>query len=149
MSPMRGPLPSYRPEFPSTFLKQAEKIARHRTVKYQLRQRATLVLLLDQQPLLSNIEAAEHVQLHLRSVQRWRRRWAQGDFSLADVAARARTALGKPISRSTVWRILETDAIKPWRYKYWIFPRDPHFAEKAGPILDLYMGMWQGEPLGP
>src|SRR5262249_20303643 len=50
MSPMRGPLPSYRPAFPSTFLKQAEKIVRHRTVKYQLRQRATLVLLLDQQP---------------------------------------------------------------------------------------------------
>ena len=186
---MRGPLPSYRPEFPSTFLKQAEKIVRHRTVKYQLRQRATLVLLLDQQPLLSNVEAAERVRLHLRSVQRWRHRWAQGDFSLddepgrgrkadfspldhalvqavacalvaetkqplsrqslADVAARACTALGKPISRSTVWRILETDAIKPWRYQYWIFPRDPHFAEKAGPILDLYMGLWQGQPLGP
>src|SRR5215468_650446 len=69
--------------------------------------------------------------------------------SLADVTARVRTVLGTPISRSTVWRILETDAIKPWRYKYWIFPRDPHFAEKAGPILDLYMGLWQGQPLGP
>jgi DDE superfamily endonuclease len=69
--------------------------------------------------------------------------------SLADVTARARQALGKPISRSTVWRILDTDAIKPWRYKYWIFPRDPHFIEKAGPILDLYAGMWQGQPLGP
>ncbi len=69
--------------------------------------------------------------------------------SLADVTARVRKVLGKPISRSTVWRSLDTDAIKPWRYKYWIFPRDPHFAEKAGPILDLYAGMWQGQPLGP
>ena len=69
--------------------------------------------------------------------------------SLADVTARARTALGKPISRSTVWRILDTDAIKPWRYKYWIFPRDPDFAAKAGPILDLYAGKWQGKFLGP
>jgi hypothetical protein len=69
--------------------------------------------------------------------------------SLADVTARAHKALGKPLSRSTVWRILDTDAIKPWRYKYWIFPRDPHFAEKAGPILDLYGGRWQGQPLGP
>src|SRR5215467_7044612 len=92
MSPMRGPLPSYRPEFPSTFLKQAEKIVRHRTVKYQLRQRATLVLLLDQQPLLSNVEAAERVRLHLRSVQRWRHRWAQGDFSLDDEPGRGRKA---------------------------------------------------------
>jgi hypothetical protein len=69
--------------------------------------------------------------------------------SLADLTARAGKALGKPISRSTVWRILATDAIKPWRYKYWIFPRDPHFAEKAGPILALYAGQWQGRPLGP
>jgi len=69
--------------------------------------------------------------------------------SLADVTARARKALGAPISRSTVWRMLDADAIKPWQYKYWIFPRDPHFAEKAGPILDLYAGRWQGQPLGP
>jgi hypothetical protein len=67
--------------------------------------------------------------------------------SLADLTARARTALGKPISRSTVWRILDADAIKPWQYEYWIFPRDPQFAEKAGPILDLYAGFWQGRPL--
>jgi hypothetical protein len=68
--------------------------------------------------------------------------------SLADVTARTRHALGKPISRSTVWRILDTDAIKPWRYKDWIFPRDLRFAEKAGPIVDLYAGRWQGPPLG-
>jgi hypothetical protein len=69
--------------------------------------------------------------------------------SLADVTARTQAALGQHSSRSTVWRMLATDAIKPWRYKYWIFPRDPHFAEKAGPILDLYAGTWQGKPLGP
>lgn len=69
--------------------------------------------------------------------------------SLADITARVHSALGKPISRSTVWRILEKDAMKPWHYKYWIFPRDPYFAEKAGPILDLYAGLWQGQPLGP
>jgi hypothetical protein len=69
--------------------------------------------------------------------------------ALADVTVRAQQALGQPISRSTIWRILATDAIKPWRYKYWIFPRDPHFAEKAGPILDLYAGTWEGKPLGP
>jgi hypothetical protein len=67
--------------------------------------------------------------------------------SLADLTTRARTALGKPISRSTVWRILDADAIKPWQYEYWIFPRDSQFAEKAGPILDLYAGFWQGRPL--
>jgi DDE superfamily endonuclease len=69
--------------------------------------------------------------------------------SLADVTSRVRQALGKPISRSSVWRILDSDAIKPWRFKYWIFPRDPAFSEKARRILDLYAGYWYGEPLRP
>ena len=69
--------------------------------------------------------------------------------SLADVTDRARGALGKPIGRTTVWRILDSDALKPWQYQYWIFPRDPLFVEKAGPILDLYAGTRQGQPLGP
>jgi hypothetical protein len=69
--------------------------------------------------------------------------------SLADVTVRVRTVLGEPLSRSTVWRIVATDAIKPWRYQDWIFPRDPDFAEQAGPILDLYAGKWQGKVLGP
>jgi hypothetical protein len=54
-----------------------------------------------------------------------------------------------PISRSTVWRLLNRDALKPWRYRLWIFPRDPEFATKAGRILDLYAGRWEGQPLGP
>jgi hypothetical protein len=57
-------------------------------------------------------------------------------------------ALGRSISPSTVWRILDTDAIKHWRYQYWIFPRDPKFSEKAGRVLDLYAGSWEGKPLG-
>jgi Winged helix-turn helix len=89
---MRGPLPSYCPEFPTTFLEQAEKVARQRTGQYQLWQRATLVLLLQHQPVVSNVEAAERVRLHLRSVQRWRRRWATGDFSLQEEPGRGRKA---------------------------------------------------------
>ncbi len=49
----------------------------------------------------------------------------------------------------TVWRWLSEDAIKPWQHRSWIFPRDPRFAERAGPILDLYAGHWQGERLHP
>jgi hypothetical protein len=70
-------------------------------------------------------------------------------LSLTDLTTQAGVALGKPVSRNTVRRILDTAAIKPWRYEYWIFPRDPHFAEKAGVIVDLYAGLWQGEPLSP
>lgn len=51
------------------------------------------------------------------------------------------------ISDSTIWRRLHEDAIRPWRYRSWIFPRDPQFAEKAGRILDLYERIWEGRPL--
>ena len=69
--------------------------------------------------------------------------------SLADLVGRAQTTLGKKISRTTVWRMLHEAAIKPWQHESWLFPRDPRFAEKAGPILDLYAGIWEGKPLGP
>jgi hypothetical protein len=69
--------------------------------------------------------------------------------SVADLTSRAQVALGKPISSSTVWRTLHEDAIKPWQYDHWIFPRDPLFAEKAGRVLDLYAGIWEGKTLGP
>ncbi len=65
----------------------------------------------------------------------------------------AREAVGRgiveQISDVTVWRWLSEDAIKPWQHRSWIFPRDPLFAERAGPILDLYAGRWQGERLHP
>ena len=68
--------------------------------------------------------------------------------STTNITNRVSAALERPISRSTVWRILDRAAIKPWRFRYWIFPRDPDFAAKAQRILDLYTGSWYGEPLG-
>jgi len=53
------------------------------------------------------------------------------------------------ISGTTLWRWLSQDALQPWRHRTWIFPRDPQFAVKAGPILDLYQRRWAGAPLGP
>jgi len=69
--------------------------------------------------------------------------------SVADLTGRAQKTLSKTISGSTVWRMLHEDAIKPWQYEHWIFPRDPLFAEKASRILDLYGGYWEGQRLGP
>lgn len=71
-------------------------------------------------------------------------------FSHADIARQAvQRGIVASISGRTVWRWLDADAIKPWRYRSWIFPRDPRFAEKAGRVLDLYQGVWEGQPLGP
>jgi hypothetical protein len=70
-------------------------------------------------------------------------------LSHADIAAEAvsRGIVGS-ISDMTVWRWLSADAIRPWCHRSWIFPRDPDFAAKAAPVLDLYHGVWAGEPLG-
>ena len=54
-----------------------------------------------------------------------------------------------PISGATLWRWLSQDALRPWRHRSWIFPRDPAFAAKAERILDLYARRWDGVPLGP
>jgi transposase len=44
---------------------------------------------------------------------------------------------------------LSQDAIRPWQHRSWIFPRDPDFQAKAGRVLDLYAGRWEGELLHP
>jgi hypothetical protein len=46
-------------------------------------------------------------------------------------------------------RWLREDAIRPWLYRSWIFPADPDFATKAGRVLDLYEGRWEGRLLHP
>jgi DDE superfamily endonuclease len=52
-------------------------------------------------------------------------------------------------SASTIGRWLSEVAIRPWQQRSWIFPRDPDFLEKAGRVLDLYQGRWEGELLEP
>jgi Homeodomain-like domain len=70
-------------------------------------------------------------------------------YSLAEIAAEVAALNDGELcpSRSSIWRLLKHDALRPWRYKCWIFPRDPHFLELAGPVLDLYACTWRGQPL--
>jgi hypothetical protein len=70
-------------------------------------------------------------------------------WSLAELRqeAMARGLVAK-ISGTTLWRWLGQDALRPWRHRSWIFPRDPLFARKAGHVLDLYQRRWQGAALG-
>ena len=71
-------------------------------------------------------------------------------ISQADIAREVvENGIVASISGATVWRWLNADAIKPWQYRSWIFPRDPKFCEKASQILDLYQGIWNGKILGP
>lgn len=83
--------------------------------------------------------ACELPSTHGVPVSRW---------SVAEVAREAcRSGLVATISDSTVWRWLHADAIRPWQYRCWIFPRDPQFADKAGRILDLYERVWDRQSL--
>ena len=53
-------------------------------------------------------------------------------YSLSELSVEVAERLGADnvaLSRSSVWRVLINDALRPWRYRYWIFPRDPHFVE--------------------
>lgn len=70
-------------------------------------------------------------------------------LSITDIHHEAQKVLTKCPSPSTIRTILAEDALKPWRYRSWITPRDPEFAQKAGRVLDLYQGTWEGQPLEP
>jgi hypothetical protein len=71
-------------------------------------------------------------------------------WSTAEIARTAvQRGIVAQVSGITVWRWLAEDAIRPWNYRSWIFPRDPRFGERAGPILDLYEGRWEGQLLEP
>lgn len=72
-------------------------------------------------------------------------RWSSSELARHAVEA----CVAESISSSTVRRWLKSDAIKPWQYRSWIFPRDPDFGAKAARILDLYAGVWDGKRLGP
>ena len=70
-------------------------------------------------------------------------RWSCPELA-RELAARCQIAA----SASTIGRWLAADALKPWQHRSWISVRDPEFAAKAARVLDLYAGIWDGEPLG-
>ncbi len=72
-------------------------------------------------------------------------RWSSAELAIEAV----RRGIVVTIAAVTIWRWLHEDAIRPWNYRSWIFPRDPKFAEKAARILELYEGRWEGKLLGP
>jgi transposase len=70
-------------------------------------------------------------------------RWSCPDLA-RELAARCQVTA----SASTIGRWLAADALKPWQHRSWISVRDPELAVKAARVLDLYAGIWDGEPLG-
>jgi transposase len=69
-------------------------------------------------------------------------RWSGPELA-RELAARCQITA----SPSTISRWLATDALKPWQHRSWISVRDPEFSAKAARVLDLYAGIWDGQPL--
>lgn len=92
---MPGPKPAPC-NFSEDFLQDARQTVRRRTVAMQDVQRCRLVLLLYEQPDTSSAKAGEMIGLSCRQVQRWRSRWAGGDFSIEDFEGRGRKASFPP-----------------------------------------------------
>ena len=72
-------------------------------------------------------------------------RWSAAELAREAVAR----GIVCQVSGTTVWRWLAADAIRPWAWRSWVFPRDPEFREKAGRVLDLYERRWEGKRLHP
>lgn len=72
-------------------------------------------------------------------------RWSAAELAREAVAR----GIVCSVSGTTVWRWLAQDAIRPWAWRSWVFPRDPDFREKASRVLDLYERRWQGRRLHP
>lgn len=93
---MPGPPPRYHPTFPDEFLAEARRLVRARTAASHLRQRAHLVLLLQDCPTLTNAAAATRLDLHPNSIRLWRQRWAKGRFTFEDAPGRGRKPVFSP-----------------------------------------------------
>lgn len=61
-------------------------------------------------------------------------------WSRAEVARHVASHLDAPVvSASTIGRWLQSERIRPWRYRMWQHIQDPaRFLERAGPVLALY-----------
>jgi DDE superfamily endonuclease len=60
-------------------------------------------------------------------------------WSLDDLVAALQQDRREPMSRSSIWRILEEADLKPHRSVYWLNSHDPDFEVKAQAICALYL----------
>jgi hypothetical protein len=60
-------------------------------------------------------------------------------WSLDDLVAALQQHRRQPMSRSSLWRILEEADLKPHRSVYWLNSHDPDFEAKAHDICQLYV----------
>jgi transposase len=81
---MPGPDPVYQPRFSADDLERVREIAQRRNAPHSAVVRASLALLLADQPEMSSPEAGRRLGLHEQSVRHWRKRWCGEGLVLED-----------------------------------------------------------------
>lgn len=61
-------------------------------------------------------------------------RWSYAELAAKLVALQVVVS----VAVSTVWRWLQAERLKPWRYHFWQHVKDPDFLARAEPVLRLY-----------
>lgn len=81
---MPGPDPVFQPRFSAEDVERVRQIAVRRTAPHSAVVRASLALLLAEQPDMSSPEAGRRLGLHEQSVRHWRKRWCDEGLVLED-----------------------------------------------------------------
>lgn len=93
---MRGPAPKYQPTLSEGEIQEAERLVRTHTAPQSHVRRAKLALLLAERPDISSVEAGRLIGWHAQTVLKWRRRWEQQGFALADAPRSGRPPTFSP-----------------------------------------------------
>ena len=88
--------------FLRTFCGKPACEVRRKTAPHQSVQRYQLALLLHQEPHVPHEAAGQRVGLSGCQVRRWRKRWATGDFSVADATGRGARPFFPPLDHALV-----------------------------------------------
>ena len=182
---MPGPKPKYQPQFKTEGIAEAGRIARQRTAPSFLVHRAKIVL--SEHPDISHERLAQAVGMHLRTVMKWRKRWAVQGFSRwislvaedllffpqkawlklrrtpANYQQCGSSRFPASASRRCFGKSVRSQPCRFPRARYGVSStsmryvpgftdpvsvKDPRFLERAGPVVDLYQGDYEGVPLG-
>jgi hypothetical protein len=112
------------------------------TLPHKVVRRAKMILYAAQ----SNAEIARRLETAAEVVGRWRKRFFEE--RLAGLDDRKRTGRPRRFPPGA-GRPGESDRLRAAAHRFWVFPTDPAFLERAGPVLDLYQGRWEGKLLHP
>jgi transposase len=96
---MRGRKPQYHPTFLPEEVAQARELLRQSNAPYAQVRRAKLLVLLVEEPKISNVEAARRVDAHVQFVHKWREIWTTGEFRLEDLPRPGRPRAFSPSGR--------------------------------------------------